>query len=92
VFPSALIVFFTPPSFSMISSHSGAVEVSHHNFAGRITSPLGIKRNEAMLLAANANRLHFRGNRLEPAATRAEFRSPPPRATYAGVAPSHRAA
>ena len=37
--PSARMVGLSPPSFSVISSHSAAVEVSHHSLAGRMTSP-----------------------------------------------------
>ena len=58
------MVFFKPPSFSVISSHSAAVEVSHQSLAGRMTSPVLVQRHEAVLLAADADGFDFGGGRL----------------------------
>ncbi len=56
------MVFFSPPSFSVISSHSAAVEVSHQSLAGRMTSPALVERDEAVLLAADADGLDLGGD------------------------------
>ncbi len=56
------MVGLRPPSFSVISSHSAAVEVSHQSLAGRMTSPVLVERNEAVLLAAHADGFDFGGD------------------------------
>ena len=60
--PSARMVFLRPPSFSVISSHSAAVEVSHQSLAGRMTSPCFVERHKAVLLAAHADGLDLGGD------------------------------